>query len=475
MSIEQEIMDRYCFYRKKYVIMTEKRIRTVHHSFTDKVITSHLGGYYSLSVFAGEKATRFISIDVDAGGPEAVRKVMAALEELGIPHDKIYVSTSGRKGYHVDMFFEPYLYNNTARNLYNLMIWRSELDPKKIEFRPTNTQAIKIPLGVHVKTGNKCWYLDRDTLEPIEDEAYIYGIETMEADGIKEIVKKWNKVRWNELREEISNRKSPAGGDAGRRIEFDDTYYEGKRLVASGTRHNTMVEIAKDLRTYGAGLEQIESALVSFYEKQSPSMIETSEKEVLRDIREIAGWAERCVEPRHEWQPLQLKRIYFTAEDIDRILGLDTKAARKVAFLIFFYSKIYGSGSYLSFNRISDVTGCTAKTAQKAVAKMLEQKMIQRESGGCHYSNGRMVVKANKYQIIPVDKYDKGLSYPVMEKITPDNFDRIYYGVLAGLCTDEYLRARLTKGEMEAIADARGCADDSAGRDDAGLQDVCAG
>ena len=95
----------YCFYRQKYVIMDSQYTKTVAHYFTDKVIESHIDGKYALCVFAGPKVTRFISVDVDEGGKKVVRQVVDTFVKFGIPMDRIYVSTSGRKGYHVDIFF----------------------------------------------------------------------------------------------------------------------------------------------------------------------------------------------------------------------------------------------------------------------------------------------------------------------------------------------------------------------------------
>ena len=172
-DIIEVIKKTYGFYRQKYVVMSAKYTKTVNHYYTDKVIESHLNGYYALATFAGEKVTRFISVDIDEGGKKVVRQVMDAFAELGIPRDKIYVSTSGKKGHHVDIFFSPWIYNEKAKNLYDLMIWRTGLNPKKVEFRPTHRQAVKIPLGVHATTGRRCWYLDRDTLQPIERMDYI--------------------------------------------------------------------------------------------------------------------------------------------------------------------------------------------------------------------------------------------------------------------------------------------------------------
>lgn len=479
--IIEALKNTYCFYRQKYVLMGPSYTKTFDHYYKNGTIASHLRGDYALAVFAPEKITRFISIDVDAGGKAAVRKVMAALEEIGIPHEEIHVSTSGKKGYHVDIFFKPFIYINKAMNLYRLMIWRSGLDPKKVEFRPTNTQAIKIPLGVHAKTGNRCWFLDRDTLEPIEDEGYIFQIDGMNSDALVPILAEWNKKHWNVLYAEMVC-EGTGGSGASRNIEFNDKYYEEKRLTEPGTRHNTMVEIARDLRLYGAGRERIEDALTKFYHKQDPGMIDTGEREVMRDIKGIAEWAENsvAVSKREREDCIVAKEITFTPGDIEKIFMVGTRAARKVAFLIYCYCKIFGA-AHVSYDKICSITGCTYATANTAVKKFCGIGALSRKSGGCHYSNGRLIREANTYFIKRDDvvEYDRALfrtnGYTFAEKITPENFDRIYYGVLAGLCTDEYLRARLTKGEMEAIANARGCADDSAGRDDAGLQDVCAG
>ena len=99
------------------------------------------------------------------------------LRSLGLPRDKAYVSFSGRKGYHVEVFFDRIVDLGSLFNLYCHVIKGGALNPEKVEFRPTPTMAIKLPLSVHGKTGNVCWFVDQATLKPIEDAAYIAGIE----------------------------------------------------------------------------------------------------------------------------------------------------------------------------------------------------------------------------------------------------------------------------------------------------------
>lgn len=450
----------YCFYRQKYVFMTAKYTKTVPHYYKDPVIESHLGGYYALAVFAGEKVTRFITADIDAGGKAAVRKVMDAFAELGIPRDRMYVSTSGKKGYHVDIFFSPWIYNEKAKNLYDLMIWRSGLDPKKVEFRPTNRQAVKIPLGLHATTRNRCWFLDRDTLEPIEDMGFIKSIMPVQADEILPMLKEWNKRRWNELYAEMVCNNSGKDDTIVKDINFDTSYYESKTLTQPGTRHDTMLEIAHDLRTYGANKHQIAKALRGFYYRQDPAMIESAERIVLDDIEEIAEWAEENVivtRYRQVSNSAEPKRYKIDKYDISAILMAPTDAARRVAFLIYAYCKMFGA-AHISYEKIAEDTGCSSASAKNAIKVLVERRIVNRESGGCHYKNGSLIRKANTYFIpknhifgCPPEESLVAEEIEVSEKITQETFLPIYYGVLRGLCKPEYIKNYMTKPEFARV------------------------
>ena len=73
---------------------------------TDMALLKHLQHEYAVGIYAGDNGSRFICFDMDDGNADTVRRVIAELEALGIPPDRIYVSFSGRKGYHVEVFFD---------------------------------------------------------------------------------------------------------------------------------------------------------------------------------------------------------------------------------------------------------------------------------------------------------------------------------------------------------------------------------
>lgn len=456
-DIIEMIKKTYGFYRQKYVVMTNKYTKTVSHYFTDKVLESHLNGFYALGVFAGEKVTRFISVDIDEGGKKAVRQVVDAFVKLGIPRDRMYISTSGKKGYHVDIFFNPWIYNEKARNLYDLMIWITGLNPRKVEFRPTHNQAVKIPLGLHAVTRNRCWYLDQETLQPIERMDYIKEITPIQDSLVYDAIRDGNKKRWNVLYAEMICNDTGRDTSIQRDIEFNTDYYERHRITESGTRHNVMIEIACDLRHYGANHFQIQKALKGFYYRQDPVYIETSEKEVLEDIDEISRWAEESVPVWKQRQSAtgETKPVVFDKHDINYILIGPTSAARKVAFLLWSYCKIFGA-SHISYQSIANIIGCSVATVKTAVIKLVENHVIFRKSGGCHYKNGMLIRESNTYFMpgtkmlgYPAENDIVAESYSFCERITTESFNSLYYGTLAGLCKPEYLAKFLTKPEME--------------------------
>ena len=463
-DIINALKENYCLYRQKYVVMSPEYTKTTPHYFKDGVLESHLDGRYAVGVFAGNKATRFITFDVDAGGKAAVRKVVGALTDMGFPEDKIYVSTSGRKGYHVDIFFEPYIYNEKAKNIYDIVIWMTGLDPKKIEFRPTHTQAIKLPLGVHAKTGNRCWFLDTRTLDPIEDMYYVCGVQRIPSHFACEILKKCNRRRWNELYIEMVCEGGDTRTLGAKNYTFADRekYFDEHRLTAKNTRHDMMLKMARDIRYNGASAGQIEKFLMGWYYKQDPVYITSTEEEVREDAKEIAEWAEENVPVlRTAMPPKDLKPIVFTKEDINYILMAPTSAARKVALLLWTYCKMYGA-TKISYDRIAETTGCVRATVQTAVTALIKGEIVHKQSGGLHVNNGKMIKKSNTYFIPqnrnilpPPAECLLADEYAYTEQYSKDNFEKYYYSVLAGLCTDEYLARFLTGTEMENIKAVR--------------------
>ena len=102
----------------------------------NRALVAHMKRRLAVGVFAGEKSSKFICFDVDLPDPGAVHAIMDALVKVGFPKESLYVSSSGGKGYHIEIFFNRLMSTLVLRKLYEHVIAETGLDPRKVEFRP---------------------------------------------------------------------------------------------------------------------------------------------------------------------------------------------------------------------------------------------------------------------------------------------------------------------------------------------------
>ena len=127
-----------------------------------------------------------------------VKNMENEIEKLGL---KSYIEDTGHRGYHMWILFGewiPVRYIHMLADFIEKNIFPDEEDIS-IEFFPNKTrikegklgQAIKIPLGYHIKTGNKSNFLD-DDFKPIID--YHMFLDSIAVFGLKSIRKLLGKV-----------------------------------------------------------------------------------------------------------------------------------------------------------------------------------------------------------------------------------------------------------------------------------------
>ena len=151
----------YVSYRRRFIMARNGKIYIPKDHSTGenlylekKLFVGHLSHRYAIGVFVGEKSSKFICFDLDMPDKDIVRKVVDAIAQFGFPRDRIYVSSSGGKGYHIELFFTSVVYTNLLYEFYDSIVQETGLDHRKVEFRPTSKQSIKLPLSVHPRTGN---------------------------------------------------------------------------------------------------------------------------------------------------------------------------------------------------------------------------------------------------------------------------------------------------------------------------------
>lgn len=474
-EVVKALKERYVQYKQKYIkirnpeslTQVERKqnkspITTEFSLLEDYILLEHLRGDYAVGVFAGPKATKFICIDIDINDPEIVRKVIDTLEQMGIPRDKMYVSLSGGKGYHVDIYVHKFIYNNKARLIYEQMLEISGLDGKKVEFRPSFKQGVKLPLGVHQKTGQRCWYCDRETLKPIEDLDYIYETEFVEQAVIEEIADRYFRQKMTEMYQELKEQKTKKKPGGARKAP------SGFDVTELGTRHMIQRKYAISRRQHGASFAQLVRDQMEWYDRQDKTLIASDRAEVECDAEGIANWCIRNVAViDQEYAPKKAPVAKITQQDIAYILSAKTPEYRRVAFYLWIYCRRYNSVK-VAYSTIASKLGISLQTVFYAVDWMRENKYLFCErnmrSKYMKDSNRYTLTAENDLPLIP-KRYRKRDAVEIDEWITDKTFDRIYATTLSTLCRDVYLQKIMKPAEYRKYAEAKGEQNDRESQD----------
>ena len=319
----------YITYRKRYVLCTkEGRILTpkmkdgTYSTLTDGILKNHLQQYYAVAILAGKYSSRFLCFDIDDGQPDTVHMVIDALVEIGFPRQLIYISLSGGKGYHVEMFFDGLVRTNKLKDIYARVIDMTGCDPRKLEFRPTHGNAIKLPLSVHPRTGKVCWFVEQDTLLPIERHDYLFEIKQIPA-IVLDRIHSGDGSAADEVTEPPEEQSVPTD-------MTDGGVYED--LDIAGTRHNRMRRMAVNMRMNKHMPSEIREALIEWYERQDTSKIRSSREEVLKDIDGLVAWVFSDQFIIHLSD--NPKSIRISTSDMKGVLTAGNRSEKRILFLL---------------------------------------------------------------------------------------------------------------------------------------------
>ena len=356
-----------------------------------------------------------------------------------MPRTRIYVSFSGRKGYHIEVFFDRVVDGSKLFNLYSNVIKNGELDPDKVEFRPTPNMAIKLPLSIHGSTGNVCWFVDRDTLDPILDEAYILSIQQVCVEDV---------VHALSLPESEIERKKRCTAQRKRidATEKSEDADNGITLTEQGKRHNTMRRIAVYHRTNGYSREDTQTILEKWYAKQPQELIHSSPEEVQQDIASILDWAysDRFIVPGNE-----KKGAAFVSESQLMIaLNQSSRSARRITFLLLMRARM--NENRISADDIGKTTGISSKTVYEVLHRLVSDGIIKMEKGRrLQLPDRSFAAQSNKYTVPHKEKRPYEMILEVSMRELSCCFDRTYHLALHTLVPQSKLREILSVPEWK--------------------------
>lgn len=404
--------------RRKYIIQTALGYSTLNKdksptvwALNDYMLTRHLEGVNTYGIFNANTVNKFITFDIDYADNRdmarwATYKIIDALEnEFHISRKDIHVSFSGNKGYHVDLFFDKAIKLTDSKSFYHAVLAVADLESNNVEFRPTYTQAVKIPPGIHQKTDSRCWFVDNVTLELIESFDYLNEVEPMDhaiiLDALIEITPE-QLAEFDQVRER-TNVDITVVTESQAFSKVTDILKAG-RLLGSNTRHETTVLLAAFCNTQGYEQDDAIDLILGvlhatpadyFSEGSKPEMWE---KEARRIVKLAFGNDYKLGNAD--------KTVTIYKSEILAVLSVGTFRQKQLAYAMLVTSKRYGETFYLTMSTAMRMVGTNARdTVNRAIKKLVEVRFIEyarkgeldkaksRESGHAFY-------KPNRYRIL---------------------------------------------------------------------------
>lgn len=385
--------------RKKYLLQTDERYLTFDRDTNDNIIPlndsfikTHLKGTdkKTYGVFAAGSRSKFLTFDVDIAGNEqlakwtAMKLVNVLMDDFNISAEDIHVSFSGNKGYHVDLIFDETIAVATLKEFHAKVIaMYGKIEGGDIEFRPTWQQGVKLPLGIHQKTGNRAWYCDTVTLDPIEDFTYITTIRPMDANEflllnesveVVEVVEEEKAEQFVEVAEDIDMTVSIYDADEMTHRVAD--VLNARSLPYPQSRHHYTYMIALFANTQGIDRDDATDMIMDvLYNTPSEYFSEGSdeahwEKEAIRLTDYVYDNGKTIMSMNEE--------VEITKQEVEAVLKVGTFKQKQVAYAMLIHAKRYGGKDgrgtfFMTFKQLREMTETNSDNTINNALKKLEE------------------------------------------------------------------------------------------------------
>ncbi|HEY8542089.1 MAG TPA: CRISPR-associated primase-polymerase type A1 [Pseudothermotoga sp.] len=195
-----------------FAIQMDEGYYPVRLPMKEKDVLEHLNGEKTLGLYVlrSDNNIKFAAFDIDFkkgfenNYQSALRlcrqSVMNICEKLKIENIKYHVEFSGNRGYHIWIFFDRWLQAYKVRFILRKIVESISIDDQiSVEIFPKQSDTggglgnlIKLPLGIHRKTKNRCPFVD-ENFEPVHNQYdYLLKIEPNDSDVIEKLYKEFS-------------------------------------------------------------------------------------------------------------------------------------------------------------------------------------------------------------------------------------------------------------------------------------------
>ncbi|MEK4525724.1 winged helix-turn-helix domain-containing protein [Paenibacillus sp. FSL H8-0104] len=355
-------------------------------------LENHLKGKATIGTFSGEHFTKFMTFDVDfrdeAMAKWVTYKITAALVSVGI--EDYAVSFSGGKGYHVDIFLNKAIHVQTSRRFFDHIVRIADLNNVsggEVEYRPSGTQGVKLPIGTHQKTGKYCGFcLVEDGLRvmsPEESTEYIHAIQKTDHTLLLAVIQDEEDLARDI--EAASEMETVISGHT-----MLDTYEQTESytlsraaerynngLTGPGQRHKSFLMLARLFNHNGVDRDSAVEAITEWFEWQDTKYYESDAEFCLKDLRECVNY----VFDNNQTLSVEHRDITVRFGEIDEIMQRCPSMNHKaLAYAVLIHSKRWAGETgafYMSMKQMAEATGMNRTTVWRNLPTLENVGIIQ--------------------------------------------------------------------------------------------------
>lgn len=360
---------------------------------SDWHLENHLNGNFTIGTFAGDFGSIFMSFDVDFHDNEMAKwityKITYTLDSFRIDH---HISFSGSKGYHIDIFFEDKITVKHARKFFDYVIEKSDIKQHtqgQVEFRVSEKQGIKLPLGIHQVTKNYCGFCRVEeglrVMNKEQSEKYLLTIKQIPSRQVLNVIE----IAESELNEietkqfiESQDAISPFVPLVNHEQSEDYSITRAQKLLTEGlqvqgSRHNSTFLICMYLKYCGYKRDDCKIELYGWMDAQNPDSYATKLSDCYKDIYLIV----RDVYEKDYNLSVSKKDLTVTLNELKWIIDkCPEKNQKLITYALLKHSKRHANMQgvfYMPFSMIESATGVAEKTARNQVNKLIDLGVIE--------------------------------------------------------------------------------------------------
>nr|WP_127509813.1 hypothetical protein [Paenibacillus humicus] len=381
-------------------------------------------------------------------------RLVHALDGAGF--DRFAVSYSGGKGYHIELFFDRAVSVEAARKFYATILQHAEIGPDahgKVEFRPSSTQGVKLPLGINQKTGRYCGFCDTaDGLRvwsPEESREYFRRIRKTDhqrvLDFIAEDVEAYDQREAAEMEDAVARHKPLPIYDQSESFTLaraSDRYMHG--MTAPGQRHNSFLMLARFMNHHGHDQADALELITEWFAWQDRTFYKSDTEFCARDLAECIEFVYANDQTLHA----ETRDLTVTFAEIDAIIRrCPGKSQKALTYAMLIHSKRLAAENgvfFMTYKQMEQTAGIAERTARRHIDGIAEIGVID-------------IVRRN--QRIPGTKFNKPNFYRMTLAEQDEEGGRgfeiangtTFADVVRNMYSERQIRALLPRRQSDAI------------------------